>query len=110
MNLWNNDPLQMYINCVNFAVFCATSGLGIALEHFKARQSLVSSIVRFHLYYHVRRILYRLKVKLPSEKGFSKYPTKYGKEAFRNICDDYGIDSEADFRMGTSSAAIKVLS
>ena len=100
MNLWHNDPLGMYINCVNFAVFCATSGLGIAVEHLRSSQPLVSSIVRFHLYYHVRRILYSLKVKLPSEKGFSKYATNYDKEAFHIICADYGVDSETDFRNG----------
>uniref|UniRef100_UPI001C0766A2 hypothetical protein n=1 Tax=Acinetobacter baumannii TaxID=470 RepID=UPI001C0766A2 len=33
-NLWKNDPLKMYINCVNFAVFCATSGLGICVKFF----------------------------------------------------------------------------
>ena len=88
---WGNDPLQLYQGCVNFAVFCATSGLGIALEHFKTKKPLMSSIVRFHLYYHVRRILYTLKVKLPSEKGFSKYTTNYDREAYASLCEDYGV-------------------
>ena len=98
MNLWDNDPLGMYTNCINFAVFCATSGVGISLEHFNSSQPLVSSIMRFHLYYHVRRILYLLKVKLPLEKGFNRYNTNYDKDAFREICADYGV--EGDFRNG----------
>ena len=73
-------------------MFCSTSGLGIAVEHFKVAKPLMSSIIRFHLYYHVRRILYTLKVKLPSEKGFSKYSTNYSKEAYPEICADYGVD------------------
>ena len=89
-----NDPLQLYQTCVNFAVFCATSGLGISVEHFKGAKPLMSSIVRFHLYYHVRRILYIMEVKLPSEKGFSKYSTKYSKEAYVSLCKDYGVGED----------------
>ena len=98
--LWNNDPLGLYTNCVNFAVFCATSGLRILLEHLRSSKPLVASIVRFHLYYHVRKIVYTLKVKLPSEKGFEKYATNYDKKTFRDICTDYGVDPNADFCNG----------
>ena len=90
--------LQFYMNCLHFAVFCATSGLGIALEHFKARQPLVSSIIRFHLYYHVRKILYHLKIKLPYEKSFDAYETNFDKEAYLELCTDYGVNSAFDFR------------
>ena len=92
LSKWQNDPLQLHQYCINFAVFCATSGLGISLEHFMMKRPLVVSIVRFHLYYHVQRILYTLKVKLPSEKGFSKYSTNYDKEAYVDLCKDYGVD------------------
>ena len=90
----------MFVNCVNFAVFCATSELGLSLEHLRSSQALAASIVRFHLYYHVRKILNALKVKLPYEKGFDKYATKHDKEAFRDICTDYGVDPKADFWNG----------
>ena len=93
-----NDPLQLYQNCVNLAVFCATSGLGISVEHFKVTKPLTSSLMRFHLYYHVRRILYTLKVKLPSEKGFAKYSTLYHDEVYADICTDYGVDPASNWR------------
>ena len=92
-----NDPLQLYQNCVNFAVFCATSGLGISVEHFKVAKPLMTSIIRFHLYYNVRRILYTLKVKLPSEKGFAKYSTLYDDEVYADICTDYGVDPASNW-------------
>ena len=88
---WKNDPLQLYQGCINFAVFCATSGLGISLEHFKMKKPLAASLVKFHFYYHVRRILYTLKVKLPSDKEFSKYSTNYDKEVYASLCKDYGV-------------------
>ena len=31
---WKKDPLELYVGCVNFAVYCATSSLGISTEHF----------------------------------------------------------------------------
>ena len=90
----------MYINCLNFAVFSTTSGLVIAVEDFKSSQPLVSSIVRFYLYYHVQRTLYTLKVRLVLEKDFLRYCTDYDKEAFCEICEDYSVDPEAGFRNG----------
>ena len=91
---WKHDPLQLYQGCVNFVVFCATSGLGIALEHFKMKKPLILSIIKLHLYYHVRRILDTLKVKLPYEKGFSKYATNYDGEAYVSLCKDYGVSKD----------------
>ena len=94
MDLWFNDPLQLYTNVVNFAVFCATSGLGICLEDIRSKQPLIASVVKFHIYYHMRRIMYELKVKLPFEKGFDAHKTDYDKESYREICQDYGVDSD----------------
>ena len=99
MDLWFSDPLQLYANVVNFAVHCATSGLGICLEDIRNKQPLIASVVRFHVYYHIRRILYELKVKLPFEKGFDAHKTEYDKEGYREICQDYGVnDDETNWR------------
>ena len=86
--------LDFYVHCLNFAVFCATSGIGIAVEHFHTESPLINSIIRFHFYYNVRKILYHLKIKLPTESGFSKYKTDYDKDAYLSICNAYGIDQE----------------
>ena len=89
---WKDDPLQLYQGCVNFAVFCAVSGLGLSQEHFRASSSnLSTSIAKFHLYYHVRKIMYTLKVKSPFEEGFSLYSTSYDKKAYIELCSDYGV-------------------
>ena len=95
---WKHDPLQLYACCINFAVFCATSGLGLSLEHFRSLKLLTASIVRFHLYYHVRAILYKLKVKEPGEKGFDALQTKYDKQAYHSVCKAYGVDAGYDWR------------
>ena len=101
IEMWKNDPLQLYACCVNFAVFCATSGLGLSLEHFKSKQPLVASLVRFHTYYHTRKILYQLKVKEPGEKGFDALQTGYDKQAYQALCKTYGVNPRSDWRNQT---------
>ena len=84
--------LEAHPNTINFAVFCATSGLGIAQEHFKNKQPLFASLIRFHLYYHVRKILYTLEVPLPDEQNFKQLKNSYSGEKYLKICVDYGVD------------------
>ena len=85
MHQWNNDPLQIYACCINFAVFCSTSAIGISMEQILSKHPLKASILRFHLYYHVRSILYQLKVKLPQKQGFIHIQTNYDRDAYLGI-------------------------
>ena len=47
--------LVLWQTQLNFVVFCAC---GTSVEHMNAK---IRSIYRFHVYYHIRRILERLK-------------------------------------------------
>ena len=47
---------------------------------------MVRALYRFHVYYHVRRILKRLQVSLPHAAHNS-----YTNEEFFKICEDYGV-------------------
>ena len=49
------------------------------------------ALYRFHVYYHVRRILKRLQVPLPHEAGFNAADNPYTNEEFFKICEDYGV-------------------
>ena len=69
MKLWETQ--------LNFAVHCATSALGISTEHLNAKEPLARSLYKFHVYYHIRRILKRMLVPTPSEEGFDKYNNAY---------------------------------
>ena len=55
---WNKAPMRLWQTQLNFAVFCASSACGVssAYLNYKAHQ-MIWSVYRFHLYYHVRRIL-----------------------------------------------------
>ena len=52
---------------------------------------MVRALYRFHMYYHVRRILKRLQVPLPHEADFNTAVNLYTNEEFFKICEDYGV-------------------
>ena len=70
---WNKAPLKLWQTQLNFAM-CgggASSVCGVSSEHLNyANHPMVRSQYRFHAYYHMRRILKRLRVPLPHEAGF----------------------------------------
>ena len=52
---------------------------------------MVKSLDRFHMYYHMRRVLKRLQVPLPYKSGFNAADNPFSSEWFFKICDDYEI-------------------
>ena len=53
---------------------------------------LIRSVYRFHVYYHIRLILYKLQVSLPHEDRYNKTNNQYSKEDYFKICADYNVD------------------
>ena len=60
-----NEYFSMYRCQLNFALFCATSALGISWQHLNHPNLLVHSVYIFHVYFHVRSILHDLGTPLP---------------------------------------------
>ena len=77
-------------------VFCASSACGVSAEHLNAKQPMIRSIYRFHVYYHIRRILNRLKIPLPYENSFNKYDDPYSHEMLVKICVKYGVSEGSE--------------
>jgi len=91
------DPMKLWETQLNFAVHCATSGLGISTEHLNAKEPLVKALYRFHAYYHIRRILKRMLVPTPGEEGFDRYNNAYNLKEVRRIGDEYGCSTKSLF-------------
>ena len=91
---FSKDPMKLWETQLNFAMHCATSAIGISTEHLNAKEPLVRSLYRFHVYYHVRRILKRMLVPTPSEEGFDKYNNAYDLKEVRRIGDEYGCSTK----------------
>ena len=64
-----SEYFHMYRCQLNVAMFCA---FGISWQHLNYPNLLVSTVYRFHVYFHVRLILHDLGISLPHEDGFSK--------------------------------------
>ena len=79
---------------LNFAVFCASSACGVPVEYLNAKEPMIRSIYRFHVYYHIKRILKILEIPLPYENSFNQYNNLYNHEKFIGICSEYGVSND----------------
>ena len=66
----------------------------LAVEHLNAKEPMIRSIYRFHVYYHIRRILKILEIPLPYENSFNQYNNPYNHEKFIEICSEYGVSND----------------
>ena len=55
---------------------------------------MIRSVYRFHVYYHVRRILNKLQTPLPHETGFNAADNPYTESEFLKICEDYRVPND----------------
>ena len=75
MRLWQTQ--------LNFAVWCASSACGVSSAHLNyTKHPMIRSVYRFHIYYHVRRILKKLQVPLPHETSFNAADNPYTESDF----------------------------
>ena len=92
---WNKAPLKLWQTQLNFTVFCASSACGVSSAHLNyTKHSMIRSVYRFHVYYHVRRILKKLQVPLPHETGFNLADSPYTESEFVKICEDYEVPND----------------
>ena len=75
-------------------VFCASSACGVSVEHLNIKEPMIRSIYRFHVYYHVRRMLKILEIPMPYENSFNQYNNPYNNEMFIGICSEYGVSND----------------
>ena len=52
------------------------------------------------MYFHVRLILYQLRISLPHEDGFSKVKNDYERSAYYSVCDQYGVNPDETWMYG----------
>ena len=82
---WDHYKFTLWQSQLNFGVFCASSACGVSVEHLNAKEPMIRSVYRFHVYYHIRRILNRLEIPLPYENSFNKYNNPYNHEKFKKF-------------------------
>ena len=55
---------------------------------------MIRSVYRFHVYYHVRRVLKRLQVSLPHETSFNAADNPDTESEFLKICENYRVPND----------------
>ena len=91
---WDHYKFTIWQSQLNFVVFCASSACGVSVEHLNSKEPIIRSIYRFHVYYHIRRILKILEIPLPYENSFNQYNNPYNHEKFIGICSEYGVSKD----------------
>ncbi len=98
-NDWETSNFSWYQNQINFAVWLATTGCGISIsDHLMQPDSLSRSVFLFHVYYQIRRILFRLKCPLPTYPNFNQYNNSYDKNEYELICNEFNVDSKVAWK------------
>ena len=91
---WDHYKFTLWQSQLNFAVFCASSACGVSVEHLNAKEPMIRSIYRFHVYYHIRRILKILEIPLPYENSFNQFNNPYNHGKYIHICSEYGVSND----------------
>ena len=91
---WDHYKFTIWQSQLNFVVFCASSACVVSVEHLSTKEPMIRSIYRFHVHYHIRRILKILEIPLPYENSFNQYNNPYNHEKFIGICSEYGVSND----------------
>ena len=92
---WNNAPMRLWQTQLNFAVWCASSACGVSSAHLNYKKDpMIRAVYRFHVYYHVRRVLKILQTPLPHETGFNAADNPYTESELLKICEDYRVPND----------------
>ena len=92
---WNKAPMRLWQAQLNFTVWCTLSACGVSSAHLNyTKHPMIRSVYRFHIYYHVRRVLKRLQVPLPHETGFNAADNPHTESEFLEICEDYRVPND----------------
>ena len=99
------DYMSFWSSQLFFAVHCASTALGISAEMVldQSIPPIVNSILRFHVYYHIRRILHRLESPTPLEDGFDANNNNYSKGMFQQLCSEYGANPQSLYKFESNS-------
>ena len=76
-------------------MWCASSACGVSSAHLNYKKHpTIRSVYRFHVYYHVRRVLKELQTPLLHETGFNLADNPFTESEFLKICEDYRVPND----------------
>ena len=102
---WGERPMQFWQNQINFALWCATTGCGVSMQDHLSGDIPVfaRSLFLFHVYYQTRRILFEMKVALPTDDSWNAFNNSYDGKAYEKICDEFGVSVHINWKQNLDS-------
>ena len=92
---WNKAPMRLWQTQLNFTVWCTSSACGVSSAHLHySKHPMIRAVYRFHVCYHIRRVLKRLQTSLPHGSGFNTADNPYTESEFLKICEDYRVPND----------------
>ena len=98
LKAWIRIPMQFWQNQLNFAVWCATTGCGVSVDHLTLDDGFMKSVFRFHVYYQIRRILEEMQVPLPYDETWNAMENSYSRRGYEKICDEFGVSPNSNWK------------
>jgi hypothetical protein len=77
---------------VNFAVWAASAGCRVGVDHLNHSDPLIKAMYRFHFYYQTMRILVELKAPFPTDTSFDAADNPYDRRAYEGLAQDFDVD------------------
>ena len=90
--------MTFYQNQLNFAVWCATAGCGVSVKHLTYKETLISSVFRFHVYYQTRKLLEEMCCPIPGDQIFNPTDNHVNMLKYQKLCNEFNISMSSDFR------------
>ena len=99
-NKWKKGPNWKYWpQQLNFATWCATGGCGVS-TNFDGLPKIVEGLLRFHIYFTLRRILYEMGCALPGDSGFNNINNPHNKAVIEALKKEFGTGDDFRFKRG----------
>ena len=95
---WLSSQMQFWQNQLNFAVWCATTGCGVSKANLRHKDLMTRSVLRFHTYYQIRRILSEMSCPLPTEDSWNPLNNGINMNAYERICNEFGVSPRSNWR------------
>ena len=80
------------------AVWLATAGCGVGLDHVNHENKFIASFFTFHVYYQIRKCLYQMGCPLPGDPNFNEYDNKYSHQKYKELLTEFNLPDNPDFR------------
>ena len=83
MDELEQSSVKIMANTVKLHSVLCIAACGVSSAHLNyTKHLMIRSVYRFHIYYHVRRVLKRLQAPLPHKTGFNAADNPYTESEF----------------------------